>query len=476
MNSIRWKLLLISFLVVFLPVYFLNRYAVKSFDNFTSKALEEEMIGNAYMFGEHYKAMVLGFGVTGMQGMHEEFSSVLKNYGPEVQSHLRIVSPEGIVLFDSSTNSTVGIDVSQRIEIDRAMIGRYGADWSLTDDGKYVYYYCALPLKHEGKVVGIAYVVRNTQKITKAIITMVHNQRVAMVIALCFAMLISAVLAQTMTRRLRQLTRVSKEYARGNANLNLEVSGRDEIAELGRAVSHMAAEIESRNRYNRDFMSTVMHELRTPVTAIKGAAEVLEHGAMDKEGVREKFIANIRYEADRLNRMVAELSELTKLDVEILRGHKEKVDYGQYIRKIEERLLPTFDQEHAAFTVSIPDELIMAMIVPGRIEQVISNLLENAFRYTPVSGRVELKVARDDNQNVLTSVRDTGPGIPSACLERVFDRFYTTEPKAVPKDYGSGLGLAIAKSIIENHQGKIWVESSPGKGSCFIFSLPLLAS
>jgi signal transduction histidine kinase len=137
--------------------------------------------------------------------------------------------------------------------------------------------------------------------------------------------------------------------------------------------------------------------------------------------------------------------------------------------------MPTFEDDHAEFSSSVPDEVITTMIMPGRIEQVIANLLENAFRYTPASGRVELAVAREGN-DVLTSVKDTGRGIPVGSTEKVFGRFYTTEPKDIPREYGSGLGLAIAKSIVENHQGRIWVESEPGRGATFIFALPIVKS
>jgi signal transduction histidine kinase len=115
------------------------------------------------------------------------------------------------------------------------------------------------------------------------------------------------------------------------------------------------------------------------------------------------------------------------------------------------------------------------MIVPGRIEQVVSNLLENAFRYTPVDGSVEVCVRIGEGDVVVTTVKDSGPGIPEASLEKVFARFYTTERKDLLKEYGSGLGLAIAKSIIENHQGKMWVENNPDQGASFIFSLSTLS-
>ena len=237
----------------------------------------------------------------------------------------------------------------------------------------------------------------------------------------------------------------------------------------------MAAEIKRTNQYNREFIATLMHELKMPITAIKGAAELLEQGAFAKEEARVKFLGNIRFEADRLARMVWELNELTKLDTEIPRAQKEQVDYGKYVRAAVDRFRPTLDAAHAEIRVDLPEKPLWVRIVPGRIEQVVGNLLDNAVRYTPVSGQIELKVAPGPDNTVVTSVRDTGCGIAAANLVKIFDRFFTTEPKDKPKDYGSGLGLAIAKSIVENHQGTIRVESISGQGATFFFSLPAAA-
>jgi len=473
MRSIRWRLMLVSFLLVLLPVYFLNRYAISSFDRFTSKAMEETMISQAFMLGEQYKAVVADADKAGASVRAEAFASALGRYGDEVQSRLQVLSPRGVVLFDSDPDSLVGADFSGRPEIANAMRGGgYKAAWRLTRDGSRVFYFVPLPIRDGDRIVGIAYVTHHTGQITKTILKMTRDQRLVMAVSILLAVLASATMAQTMTRRLRKLTRAAMQYARGDAPLDLQIRGRDEIGELGRAVTHMADEIEQRNEYNRDFVSTVMHELKTPVTAIKGAVEILEGGALEKEDVRRKFLGNIRYESDRLTRMVGELGELTRLDVEMLRGSKKKTDYCSCVREIVDRLLPTFDEDHAGLDVSLPDETIEAMIVPDRIEQVIANLLDNAFRYTPETGRVKLSVAGQDGE-VITTVADTGVGIPSGSIERIFDRFYTTEPKDIPREYGSGLGLAIAKSIVENHQGRIWAESRPGDGSRFVFSLPV---
>ena len=234
----------------------------------------------------------------------------------------------------------------------------------------------------------------------------------------------------------------------------------------------MAAELQRTNRYNREFISTVMHELKMPITAIRGAAEILEQGAFAKEEARVRFLANIRFEAERLARLAWELGELTKLDTEMPHAPKERVDYGRCVAGIVERFETTLDTPHAALRLRLPDRPLHASIVPGRMEQVIGNLLDNALRYTPADGSVEIVVEPGPGRTIVTSVRDTGCGIAPANLGKVFDRFFTTEPKDRPRDYGSGLGLAIAKSIVENHRGAITVESAPGQGATFRFVLP----
>jgi len=473
MRSIRWKLILITFLLVYVPIYFLNRYAIRSFDQFTSKALEEEMISQARMLGEHYRSIMIDANGAPSAERQQEFAETVQRYGDTVQSRLQVLSPEGKVLFDSDPDSLVGADFSQRPEIANAMKGeRYKAAWRLAADHKKLFYFVPLAIKQNGEVVAISYVSNHTGQITKAILAMKYDQQIAMIAALIFAAAVSAIFAYTITYRLRVLTRASMDYARGDKPLDVQISGKDEVAELSASVHNMAKEIEKRTQYNKEFLSAVMHELKTPVTAIRGAAEVLGEGGFDRKETRDKFLSNIVYEANRLNRMIGELNSVTKMDVESLRGQKSRMNYRNYMREALERLMPTFDQEHAAFEALLDEDVGDAMIVPGRIEQVVSNLLENAFRYTPVEGKVVLSVRRGEGRMIERTVRDTGRGIPEANRDKVFDRFYTTEPKDVPKDYGSGLGLAIARSIVENHQGRIWVDADVTDGACIRFTLP----
>lgn len=472
MSSIRWKLMLMNLLVVLLPVYALNRYAVSAFDAFTRRSLEDGMIAQGLILGEAWRQAAAR--ERDADAAADDFKRVLAVAASNLQARVQVLDASGRVRADSEPNGEEGADLSAHAGVAAALAGGYDAGWSLTPDRRYVYYDVPVAIRQGDGVVGVVRLVRHTGDITAAIARMHRHQQRALFASLAAAAVIAALLAQTMTGRIRRLIRSVTRYARGDAPPVGAVRGRDEIAELARTVVRMADELERRGAYNRDAMSAVLHELRTPVTAIRGAVELLESGAADRPEPRRRFLNNIRFEAERLARLVGELGVLTRLDAETLRGQKQRLDYGACVRDILDRLLPTFDQPHAAFALSLPEGEIPVRIVPGRIEQVLSNLLENAFRYTPADGRVELAVTVAGGR-VSTAVTDSGCGVPAENLERIFERFYTTEPKDVPREYGSGLGLAIARSIVTNHEGRIRAERPAEGGTRIVFELPAIA-
>ena len=471
MKSIRWKIIVLCAGVILVPILCLNWYASATFGRFTSRELEARMTDNAFLVGEQYKGLLDANGGLD-EARRAQLAEAVRAYDERLRTRIQLLATNGVVLVDSLTNAVPAVDLSGRPEVQTALHGKYQARFALTDDRQYMFYYAALPVLRDGRVCGVAYLSRHTGHVTKASIKLLQFQRNTTLLAIVIGVILATILAFTITSRLRKLTTAATAFARGQAPLDVRVGGRDEIAELARAIGQMATELQRTNQYNREFIATVMHELKMPVTAIKGAAELLEQGAFDREEARAKFLGNIRFESERLARMIWELGELTKLDTEIPHASKEKVEYGSCVREIVERFETTLDAEHATIQVKLPVKPVFARILPGRIEQVIGNLLDNAVRYTPATGRIEVSVDPGADQTILTTVRDTGHGIAAANLGKVFERFFTTEPKDCPKDYGSGLGLAIAKSIVENHQGTIEVESAPGQGAAFRFRLP----
>ena len=471
MKSIRWKIIVLCVAVMLVPILCLNWYTFHTYDRVTSHELEERMIDSAFLIGEQYKAMLNGAGVLEAQDQGR-LTEAVRVYEGRIRARIQVLSTNGAVLVDSCTNAMPQVDLTALPEVQSALHGKYRARFALTDDRAYLFYYVAMPVLQDGRVYGVTYLSRHTGQVTKSGNRLILFQRMTTALAIVAGVILATLLAYSITGRLRKLTRAATAFARGDGPLDVRVGGCDEVAELARAVSHMATELQRTNQYNREFISTVMHELKMPITAIKGAAELLEQGAFAKEEARVKFLGNIRFETERLARMVWELNELTKLDTEMPHASKEKTDYGRCVRDIVERFETTLDSPHATIRVVLPAKPVFARILPGRIEQVVGNLLDNAVRYTPASGLIEVTVEPGADSTVVTCVRDTGCGIAPSNLAKVFDRFFTTEPKDRPKDYGSGLGLAIAKSIVEHHQGSIAVESTLGQGATFSFRLP----
>ncbi len=230
---------------------------------------------------------------------------------------------------------------------------------------------------------------------------------------------------------------------------------------------HDITELKAATRMKRDLAAAASHELRTPLTAIRGYLETLED-SVTEEGRR--YLEIIRRHTDRLMRLVADLAQLSELEAPEFKLELETVDLTELAREETEM----FQSRYAAKGLKLILSAAEPVLVEAdrfRLQQVISNLLDNALRYTE-KGHVELRAERDKDQAVLR-VEDTGVGIAPEHLPRIFERFYVVDRARSRKTGGTGLGLAIVRHIVELHHGKIEVKSTPGKGTSFIIRLPV---
>ncbi|MEI6808925.1 MAG: HAMP domain-containing protein, partial [bacterium] len=278
MRSIRWKIIIVCIAVLAVPIFMLSRNTTRTFDEFTRRNLEQQMIDMAFVVGEQFKFMIRTDG-----SLHDkqrsELTALIASYSRQTESRIGILSSNRVVLVDSDSSSTTSAALSSLPEVSAALTGKYKARYALTPDRKFMFYYIAVPIMLNDRVIGVTSVSRHTNPIVKTIGQMVHYRQIATATAVILGIVLATILAYTITSRLRKLTAATKAFARGEAPLKVEVRGNDEIAELAHAINTMADEIAHTNRYNRDFVSAVMHELRMPITAIKGAAELLEQGA-----------------------------------------------------------------------------------------------------------------------------------------------------------------------------------------------------
>lgn len=224
-------------------------------------------------------------------------------------------------------------------------------------------------------------------------------------------------------------------------------------------------------KVRQDFISNISHELKTPLASIKAMVEVLLEGGIEDSKLRKEFLENINQEVDRLSRLVSDLLLLSRLESD--RGFLNPVptDFTALITRTVSRFQPRAMKEGLTLTLDINGEIPELKIDVNYIDQVISNLLDNAIKYTPSGGKIEVKV-EDIGKMVKVSVKDTGIGIAKEDLPRIFERFYRGDKSRSPSLGGIGLGLSIVKHIVEAHGGNVGVDSEIGKGSTFYFTLP----
>jgi signal transduction histidine kinase len=262
------------------------------------------------------------------------------------------------------------------------------------------------------------------------------------------------------------LTEAADEIAEGHYDVKLPpVRGHDEIGLLSARFGQMAERLQEAEELERNFLMTVSHELRTPLTAIRGHVEALREGVAQDEASRKESLGVIAAEAARLERLVGDVLDLAKLDTRRFTLRQEEVDMARLL----ERAYAAFSEEARRRGIDYESEISARPVIVAdgdRVLQIISNLLSNAFRWTPDGGRVELAL---DQQNGLVSVavQDSGPGISADEVDRIFRPFWSRDGS------GTGLGLAIARELASAHGGRIELQTEPGHGTRFELVLPL---
>jgi signal transduction histidine kinase len=272
-------------------------------------------------------------------------------------------------------------------------------------------------------------------------------------------------LSGRITRPVRRLAKAADEVAEGRYDTHVpEVPGKDEIADLADSFRQMTARLAEAEELERNFLMTVSHELRTPLTAIRGHVEALREGLADDPEARTASLDVISAEARRLERLVGDVLDLAKLDTRRFTVLREEVDMARLL----ERAHAVFAEEAKRRGIDYEQDVESEPVIVSdgdRVLQIITNLLANAFRWTPDGGRVDLRL-RSENGRIHVAVEDSGPGIGLEEQERIFRPFWTHDGK------GTGLGLAIAKELALALGGRIELDSQVGRGSRFELVLP----
>lgn len=294
--------------------------------------------------------------------------------------------------------------------------------------------------------------------------------------AVVAAVVVSLLVTRRVVAPVREMMDASRRIADGSYAERVAVRGSsdpaemDELDQLAVTFNQMADKLERTETMRRELIGDVAHELRTPLSTIKGSLEGLMDGVLAPS---EANLLQIYREADRMQRLVADLQELSRVEAGAFELHPRTVDVEELVAGAAGRLAGQFEEKGVRLEIKLAPDLPRVKADPDRVGQVMLNLLGNALQYTPSGGTVEV-LARPLERHLEIEVHDQGIGIPAEHLPQLFTRFYRVDRSRSRAGGGSGIGLTIAKHLVEAQGGRIWASSQGlGKGSKFTFTLPL---
>lgn len=410
--------------------------------------------------------------------------SILVSYARVLGARLSLITADGRVTFDTDVPSDslrLLENHGLRPEVLLARDGGVGTDRRISASVHQEFIYAARRIQaadgtpRVGGYLRLALPAGEGRALDSQVQTIVWI--IGAVVVLMVA-LVSFHLADRITRPIKHIADTAHQITAGRLDIRASAASGDEIASLAAAINGMAErlgnDIERLRKLERvrsEFLANVSHELRTPIFSITGFLETLMDGAVDDPAVNRDFLGKAHRHAERLNTLLNDLIEISRIESGEMKMSFRWFPLNEFLVAITDDLRPLADRKGISLTVELP--AVADLLVYGdrdRLKQVMVNLVENAVKYTEEDGTVSVGVGVEKDA-VSIAVADTGIGIPAEHHARIFERFYRVDKDRSREVGGTGLGLAIVKHIVEAHGGTIVVQSEPGKGSTFTFTV-----
>lgn len=459
MKSIKRRLVINFVFIIVITVVILEVFLISSIRQYYYKSLEGTLLNQIYISTDLYEKYFSD--ATLQENVLNNVDTFWKQSGAQVQ----IIDMEGKLLMDSI--GVIPKSMDQLEDVNRALLGQTGK-WigSVNYDMEKVMA-VSYPLHSGEQQVGVLRFIASLREVNRDI------QRIAYVfiafglIVILITGLVSIFLANTITGPLKEVTTVAEKMALGDYNIESRKRTDDEIGKLSDTLNYMAQEIVKKEQLKNDFISSVSHELRTPLTSIKGWAITLKQGYEEKE-ILEDGLEIIEKESDRLTLMVEELLDFSKFVSGKVILEKKPVNLIEVLEHIKKQLTPRAMREQIYFEVTHEGQFPLFYSDENRLKQVLINLLDNAFKFTDIGGKVTMLARLEDNR-ILISINDTGCGIPQEELPKIKEKFY----KGKSSQSQNGIGLSISDEIIRMMEGSLEIQSQVDKGTSITISLPM---
>lgn len=449
--------------------FLLMRTIGKDIERQYSQASEEPLVDFAHLFASLLE-QDLREGRLEVTRFREAFASayrrefVAKIYDlrkTAIATHVYIADADGIILFDSDGGKAEGLDYSDYNDVHLAQRGRYGVRASRTDpkDSRSTIFYIAAPVRHEGRLVGTLTVSRPE----KAMAPFVEQSRDLLVrsslLTAAGVFLLAGLWSYWVLHPIRGLTRNARAVAEGRAT-RVPQSGLAELRSLSRALEAMRAELEGRH-YVENYVRALTHELKSPLAAIRSAAELIDEKMPEEK--RRRFLDLILAETTRSEDMVRRLLQLAALESRTDLAKNERFDLAALVREESAGLATAAGAREISVRLSGCGEDTEIKGDPLMMRIAVRNLIQNGIDFSPSGGIVDVELAHD-GEAVELRVLDRGPGVPAYASARVFDRFYSLKNEFTGRK-GSGIGLSLVRAAMDLHGGSARLENREGGGA-----------
>jgi len=288
-------------------------------------------------------------------------------------------------------------------------------------------------------------------------------------VAIAVALLLTFFLSKRISAPILELAATARKLGQGDLSQRVHIQDKSEVGELAQAFNSMASDLEKAEQLRRNMVADIAHELRTPLSNVRGYLEALQEGILKPD---TSTIQSLQEEAALLSQLVDDLQELSLAESGKLELVCQAEDIVELINRVTAAMQTQATAKGISISVNLPEELPLVNIDSQRINQVLYNLIDNAVAHTTKGDAITI-TARQQDSWIEISISDTGEGIPSDDLPYIFERFYRVDKSRARTTGGTGLGLTIAKRLVEAHGGKIEVHSELGKGSRFSFTVPI---
>jgi len=471
-NKLLWKLLGAYIPLILVAVIVLNFFVSFSLRHHFEDGLTEKLYGNSLLVESFLEKDIA---TKNLQAIQQKTIAISK----QLNLRITVIAFDGTVLGDSEHNPTLMENHSDRPEVRNALAHGTGEVKRFSDTLQYTMKYFAVSMHAQDKPTGVIRFAIALKEVDQQIRVLYRAVLLGGIVAALLMILVGYFISRSITNPIREMEKIAHLISKGDFSQKISVQGTGELGSLAHSLNRMAeklqTQIESLKRMDKvrtDFVANVSHELKTPLTSIKGYVETLQDGALEDTENAEKFLQIINKHADSLTLIVDDLLTLSDLETSTSRLHKQTFDLHALLEEISLGFGHAFREKKINIEIQAHAETFSITADKEKINQVFVNIIDNAVKYSEKGKKITLTVTKDTHA-IVVAVQDQGIGIPEKYIPRVFERFYRVDKARSREAGGTGLGLAIVKHIVSLHAGTIHVVSRENQGTSVTVTLPI---